>query len=231
MHTPIIKFTCILFALLATSFCKLTAQITINDVLGDYICNVNNGTSTVPYCTGTKLRFIKQYSSMYSSCDTSLMAQDSGCINMFGNIISFDAIITVFGDSTLHDCSRSNILLGNYKSNDSIYLKITDYPNPGYYEYFGKKIITSINELNLNAHLKIYPNPVKSILTIELTNTNLWYKQSIITIKNSLGQVIKTEELNNKQQQMDVGKLPYGIYFMEVTTLKGILSKKIMVIP
>lgn len=199
-------------------FCNLfvKAQINVDNFLGNYNCTLIqwHGTLYVNY---------NRIISVNLGIDSvHFFGDDSGTTSFQS------AEFLLNNDSTFYHILNPTVRYGYFYNNDSIYVRMNSIG--GYYdEYYGKKIITDINELNLNDNLKIYPNPVSSILTIELTNTNLWYKQSRVTIKNSLGQVIKTEELNNKQQQMDVGKLPNGIYFIEVTTAKGILSKKIIV--
>ncbi len=60
--------------------------------------------------------------------------------------------------------------------------------------------------------IKIFPNPVKSMLTINKKNlTNITYK-----IINSLGKIIKTGIINNTSKQIDVSTIANGIYFLQL---------------
>ncbi len=77
--------------------------------------------------------------------------------------------------------------------------------------------------INTNeAHqVKIYPNPVKDILTIE-TNSNT--KQNI-EITNLLGQTLYTSYIYNKVT-INVSAFPKGIYILKLNTDKGTVVKK-----
>lgn len=70
-----------------------------------------------------------------------------------------------------------------------------------------------INEIQ---NLKIYPNPVSSVLTV-LSDKNL--KQLILY--SSQGQIIKTYAVQGTVQQIDVKDLSDGIYFLKSVDLKG----------
>ena len=70
--------------------------------------------------------------------------------------------------------------------------------------------------------LKIYPNPVKDILTVD-------FKDGLkeIRIINNLGQTVLNKMLNGVKQDIDVSKLSRGIYYIQVENKnKEILSSK-----
>ena len=73
----------------------------------------------------------------------------------------------------------------------------------------------------INTKLQVYPNPVKNQIIIQLENTNALKK---VNIYNTLGQLVK----EGKTLIIDVRALNSGIYFLEIETSQGKLSKKII---
>ncbi len=80
--------------------------------------------------------------------------------------------------------------------------------------------ILSMSE-NLLTTILAYPNPVSEILTIETTNTLNYNNAKVRTI---LGEIILETTVN----QIDFSKISSGIYFVEVTTNEGTITKKIV---
>ncbi len=79
-----------------------------------------------------------------------------------------------------------------------------------------------------NKDIKIYPNPVKSILYISLTEKN---NISAIKIYNIFGKLIdKIIPDNQNIIKYSVNHLPSGIYFIKFNTLDYIVSKKFIII-
>lgn len=73
----------------------------------------------------------------------------------------------------------------------------------------------NVNNVNNNPEIKIYPNPVKDILTIELNNqTEL--KNNKISIYNSEGNILYSSELENSKQEINISNYPTGIYFIAI---------------
>lgn len=78
---------------------------------------------------------------------------------------------------------------------------------------------TVVEEQNLDLwDLNVYPNPVGSILTLEL-KSNI-QEDVMLDIFNSFGQLVKSESLQAGQSQTDiqVSFLPAGLYFISVTS-------------
>ncbi len=227
------KLKYIIFLILFFFINRTESQITINDILGDYICNVNhlqtfNG--SVDYvCSGAKLRFINATPSLCSNND--FTALDSGCVTTFFAspfsshcIIHPDSSFTQCGSAPTSVCSAP--VCGHYFANDSIYFKIKDGPDPSYTEFFGKKIQTptgtSKNEI-LNMQLKIYPNPAND--KIFISNRTL-QKNTRVMLYNNVGEVIINK---NNATEIDVSDIPNGIYFLKLQSETGIENKKILV--
>jgi len=67
--------------------------------------------------------------------------------------------------------------------------------------------------------LKIYPNPVNQIITIEANECMLGQN---ISIKNSVGVKILDFTLHESKNQIDVSNLPSGVYFVGLVDYSGI---------
>jgi uncharacterized repeat protein (TIGR02543 family) len=65
--------------------------------------------------------------------------------------------------------------------------------------------------------LAIYPNPVTSILTINLNNSNV----NNISIMNALGQQVYTGNPNSTQTSIDFSNFQQGIYYVIIATNDG----------
>ena len=90
---------------------------------------------------------------------------------------------------------------------------------------------STINEPEIDDLIKIYPNPTKDKINIEFTdNANKVEKLSIF---NSLGEMIyakEGKELNVKIIEIDLSKYKTGIYYLNLKTAAGTLSKKISIV-
>ncbi|MCX6280709.1 MAG: T9SS type A sorting domain-containing protein, partial [Bacteroidetes bacterium] len=74
------------------------------------------------------------------------------------------------------------------------------------------------------SNIKVYPNPVKDMMTIE-TGSGIQKVQ----IYNITGQLLITEQTNGKTVTVNTSSLKAGVYFLKVTTDSGSFDKKIVV--
>ena len=88
--------------------------------------------------------------------------------------------------------------------------------------------ITATNDLDKDQSIvKVYPNPTTGQFTIELqNNTSL---KSVVTLLNTLGQVILRQDLINNIGQFDVSSMTSGIYLIKIRTEKREIRRKIIV--
>jgi uncharacterized repeat protein (TIGR03803 family) len=70
----------------------------------------------------------------------------------------------------------------------------------------------------------IYPNPNKGDFTIEGTVAN---KELVIT--NVLGELIFKTKTNSGKTEISLSNMPAGIYFLQINTENGIISKKVFI--
>lgn len=84
-------------------------------------------------------------------------------------------------------------------------------------------VFLSITQNNANIGLKVYPNPVQDILTIEYTSdiTN-------VEIYNLMGQQLFSKKANAMNTSLDMSKFQAGTYLVKVTA--GKVSKSLKVI-
>lgn len=82
----------------------------------------------------------------------------------------------------------------------------------------------SVNELS-GVEIKMYPNPVKDILYIELDKS----ESVIIQLVDIHGKQILTKTATSKQIELNVSSLKSGIYFLKLSSDTAQLTKKIIV--
>ncbi len=80
-----------------------------------------------------------------------------------------------------------------------------------------------ISHLYSNDNVKIYPNPAKNLLNIEIPSN-----KAKVSIYNSIGKMVKTFNIS-KQKEVDISSLKSGIYFISITIDERRISKKIIV--
>ena len=74
-----------------------------------------------------------------------------------------------------------------------------------------------------NEIVKVFPNPVKSILTIENQN-----EKAEVQLYNTLGQLVLSQECSKEKNTINVCQLNTGYYFLKINNNKGIVTKKII---
>jgi hypothetical protein len=87
---------------------------------------------------------------------------------------------------------------------------------------------TSINEVNLASNFLVQPNPTSGIFNV--TSSNFNGKINEVSIVNILGkEVYRSNSIdNNTNLNFDLSEFSNGIYFLQIKTNKGNLTKKIV---
>jgi len=83
----------------------------------------------------------------------------------------------------------------------------------------------AVNEVKTTS-FELWPNPVSNdnfTLTLEKATP------SEMVIYNINGQLIKSQQIDNKENNINVGSLESGVYFVEVKNIKGKVVKKIII--
>ncbi|MBI3501208.1 MAG: T9SS type A sorting domain-containing protein [Bacteroidetes bacterium] len=82
----------------------------------------------------------------------------------------------------------------------------------------------SVNEINLDNLISVYPNPTngKFNLSSEITKGE-------ISIYNMQGEKIYSSIINSNKSEIDLREAPSGIYFLQLKTERGTANKKIVI--
>lgn len=90
-------------------------------------------------------------------------------------------------------------------------------------------ILVGIDEY-INEDLKVYPNPVKDKLLINLGDVNV--KVERIQLFNSTGMLMYSKEGNTLSGIIEISASKYkpGIYYLNVFTEKGVIRRKLMIL-
>ncbi|HPQ34406.1 MAG TPA: BACON domain-containing carbohydrate-binding protein [Tenuifilaceae bacterium] len=93
-------------------------------------------------------------------------------------------------------------------------------------------VTTSIDESSINYNANIYPNPNNGKFILELNNFN-GNDDISVTIVNSLGVVNKKFTISNIStnytQEIDLGNLAKGLYFITLKTNKILVTKSLLI--
>lgn len=84
----------------------------------------------------------------------------------------------------------------------------------------------SDNSNTKDLSLKIYPNPAKDKLTLDIENVS---KEMILQVTNMLGQVVLQKDDLSEKTILDVSTLPKGIYCLSLVQGKMIQSSKLVI--
>lgn len=85
---------------------------------------------------------------------------------------------------------------------------------------------TGLEEAYDNGMIKIYPNPAKSFLQVEVPERSAVTE---IQLTNAVGQVIASQKPVAGQARLNVSNLSNGIYFVRITNAEGSIIKKVSV--
>lgn len=186
----------------------------------------------------------------YGIMDTLRSNPASSC---FHNLIypeaKFSALIPVGGSLptsiNFHDKSETSIKewLWNFGDGDTSTLQnpVHVYTSSGYYAVslrvsncFGEDSITKtcaisvgLNSIKQDLSVKLYPNPARNYIMIELTKD---CKMHSVKMYDPIGnQVFVKESINQSSVKINLLDKSSGIYFMDITTDKGIVNRKVII--
>jgi len=96
-----------------------------------------------------------------------------------------------------------------------------------YYEV--TNVQTDISEFAINA-LSIYPNPSRDVFNIKFTSNSRQY--FVVRFVNLIGEYLLEDRLDDfigeYTKQIDLTNKTKGIYFLEIETENGVITKKLI---
>ena len=81
-----------------------------------------------------------------------------------------------------------------------------------------------LGENKLVNQVLIYPNPVANEITVQLKEL----KAESFALLNTQGQILKQRNISNSMFKISLIDFPKGIYFIQITSKKGVLVKKVV---
>ena len=135
-------------------------------------------------------------------------------------------LINVSGQVILTPVSNTILSAGSYQDS----LLLDNFPLGIYYLVLKVKSGSSktmklikqgpvgINEITFNASLNFFPNPIKDKLFLHFEST---LKIDKISISNALGQIVHAVNNPQNNQEMDLGFLPGGVYYLKTENKMG----------
>ncbi|MCF8219044.1 MAG: choice-of-anchor J domain-containing protein [Bacteroidales bacterium] len=84
--------------------------------------------------------------------------------------------------------------------------------------------VTSVEE-NISDQMSVFPNPTNNILNIEAGELTI----ENVQIYNTMGQLMHSKDVNTNNIQLDVETYESGMYFIQMLTDKGTVTKKFQV--
>jgi hypothetical protein len=101
-------------------------------------------------------------------------------------------------------------------------------PNTNIFESDGLSAITalkagstSVNELNVDLNVNVYPNPATDYVNIQ---TNFEIKN--LKVVNYVGQVVFDQNIGQINYQINTSGFVSGMYFVQIETLEGVIVTK-----
>ncbi len=86
---------------------------------------------------------------------------------------------------------------------------------------------TGVGQVNGNMAFEVYPNPATNAVTVSLDGAG--NGNTIMEIRNMLGQTLRTENISATQTQVDVSNLANGVYLFALTQGQQTSVKEIVV--
>ena len=130
-----------------------------------------------------------------------------------------DSVKWQFGDGTISndlDVSYIYPIAGNYTVSLTVY-------NECGFNKFSSTVpvgITTIETINRFSEVKLFPNPVRDNLSINIVADNIDYLD--LTLQNELGQVVKKwnslVQSNRHTEIVDLSSLAKGVYFISISS-------------
>lgn len=152
-----------------------------------------------------------------------------------GNTYSLDALFSYSTDGNTWSDAFDDLISGSITANggSTVYFHVSPYFTGETGTYLldmtiTRTVATGIKENELVNSIKLYPNPTNGLVIIDLQSFNGGINQ--INILNLQGQNIATvtDIKNQEMVELSLADYPSGIYFIQVQSANGLLTKKLI---
>ena len=115
------------------------------------------------------------------------------------------------------------------QTNGNYWLLVTDSDSCISDTVFYNFLSSNIYDIQINS-FNIYPNPTRDIFNVSFVSEEV--QNLSISIINVVGEVVYTADLDQFvgqfTKEVSLATYPKGIYFLEITTDKGVINKKLI---
>ncbi len=154
-----------------------------------------------------------------------------------GNIYSVDGLMSYSTDGSTWSDAYDDIMTGNItvQGGGTVYFQVAPYFAGETGTYLLDMTINrtehtvGIDEAEIFDFIKVYPNPAKEFVTIDLEE--FADKVNLITLFNIQGQEVSSMNISNSEKvlKLPLQNLSNGVYFIQIHATQGILTKKIII--
>lgn len=195
--------------------------------------------------TGSQMTFYVSYAQYSSENDRLQVEVSTNCgttwtsvYNKAGATLATHAPVgssTEFVPAGPADWRQETVSLAAYNGQSNVLTRFkatSAYGNNLYVDNVNFSATIGVNEVELINGVNVYPNPLTNMAYVDF---NLVAENNVtITIMNTVGQIIKTENLGvmnagNHNYSMDASSLSNGLYFMNIAVGESMITKKVSV--
>ena len=189
------------------------SQVGTNDFTGDFKSSVD-GEGTLLLANGVSFNDVLRY-----KIEENILIEDVD----LGFVVSDVVVNRVQYEYYSHSDQTLPIFVHSY-----IYMA-----DPGGFQVFiDESVVMSIedpeetlnNQVLTKEEVNIFPNPVESVLTVNLANS----ESANITITDALGKVVLNQRLEGQNNTVNTADFTNGIYFVKVNQNNQVYTQKII---
>jgi PKD repeat protein len=144
--------------------------------------------------------------------------------DVLGNILAGTDIyigFTVPSGIVRTTITQPAIALRSYTFDGSSWIPVTD-------DYHFRVILgnttVGIKDNELSFNTQIYPNPASNVVNVKSD-----LQISNVKVYNNTGQIVSNKQVNSKFFQLNTSQYETGIYFFQIETNEGVISKRIII--
>jgi hypothetical protein len=89
---------------------------------------------------------------------------------------------------------------------------------------------TGVNELSLNNHVYIYPNPSTGDIFLNMSDAGI--SKADVFVYNAIGEAVLEKKIvvpSSNEVKLDMNSIPNGIYLIKMKSAEGVVTKKIII--